>query len=76
MGKHNAPRRTWCYAGKAAARIQHLPANDLCGGRTPEEIVTSNTPAISEDSQFEFSECVQYCNLADFPNDKRSNGRC
>jgi hypothetical protein len=76
MRKHNAPRRTWCYAGEAAARIRRLTTNDLCGGRTPEEIVTGNTPDIVEDSQFEFYECVWYCDLPDFPNDKRSIGRC
>jgi hypothetical protein len=76
MRKHNAPRRTWYYAGKAAARIWCLTANDICGGRTPEEVVTSNTPDISEDSQFEFHGCVWYRDSADFPNDKMSIGRC
>jgi hypothetical protein len=32
MRKHNAPRRTWCYAVEAAARIRRLTTNDLCGG--------------------------------------------
>jgi hypothetical protein len=76
MRRHNAPRRTWCYAGEAEARIWRLTANDLCGGRTPEEIVTGNMPDISEDSQFEFNGCVWYRDLADFPDDKRSIGRC
>jgi hypothetical protein len=75
MRKHNAPRRTWCYAGEASARVQRLTANDLCGGRTQEEVVTGNAPDISEDLQFEFYECVWYRDLADFPNDKRSIGR-
>jgi hypothetical protein len=76
MRKHNAPRRTWCYAGEAEARIRCVAANDPCGGRTPEEIVTGNTPDISEDSQFEFYECAWYRDLADFLNDKRSMGKC
>jgi hypothetical protein len=40
MRKHDAPQRTWCYAGEAAARIRRLTASDLCGGRTPEEVVS------------------------------------
>jgi hypothetical protein len=76
MRKHRAPRRTWCYAGEAAARIRRLTASDLCGGRTPEELVTGNTPDISEDSTFEFYELVWYRDLADFPNEKRKIGRC
>jgi hypothetical protein len=53
MQKHNTLRRTWCYAGEAVARIRRLTASDLCGGRTPEEVVSGNTLDISEDSQFE-----------------------
>jgi hypothetical protein len=73
---HNTLRRTWCYAEESAARIWHLTAIDLCGGQTPEEVVTRNTPDISEDSQFEFYEGVWCHGLADFPNDKRSIERC
>jgi hypothetical protein len=70
LRKHNAPRRTWCYAGEAAARIWRLTAIDLHGGRVPEEIVTGNTPDVSEDPHFEFYECIWYRDIADFPNDK------
>jgi hypothetical protein len=41
-----------------------------------EEVVSGNIPDISEDSQFEFYECIWYCDLADFPNAKKSLGRC
>ena len=76
MRKHRAPRRTWCYAGEAASRIRRLTANELCGGRAPEELVTGNTPDISEDSQFEFYEYVWYRDIQAFPDDQRKIGRC
>jgi hypothetical protein len=78
MRRHHAPRRTWCYAGEAAARIRRLTASDLNGGRTPEETVTGNTPDISEDSQCEFYEYVWYydkTNKSEFPTDRKRLGR-
>jgi hypothetical protein len=48
-----------------------MPVSNLCGGCTPEDAVTDNTPDISEDSQFELYEVVWYHDLAEFPDDRK-----
>jgi hypothetical protein len=40
---------------KPRFQIQRLAADELCGKRAPEEIVTGNTPDIQVDSQYVFS---------------------
>jgi hypothetical protein len=54
MRSNNSPKRLWDYCCILVARIRNLIPNNyhLSNGRTPHEIVTGNTPDISEYSAF------------------------
>ncbi len=78
MQKANAPKRLWDFCAEHQAEIRSLTATDLwqLQGRTPYEIVTGNTPDISEYTQYRWYDPVWYYNQIEmFPNDRRLIGR-
>jgi hypothetical protein len=78
MQKVNAPKRLWDFCAEHQAEIRSLTASDLyqLNGRTPYEIVTGNTPDISEYLQYRWYDPVWYYNqIEQFPNDRRLIGR-
>jgi hypothetical protein len=58
------------------ARIKNLTANNYYAahGRTPMEILTGDTPDISEYMSFQWYQLVWYLNGDSFPNDKKKLG--
>jgi hypothetical protein len=59
------------------AKIKNLTANNYYAakGRTPMEIITGDTPDISEYMAFQWYQPVWYLDSATFPNDKKKLGR-
>jgi len=78
MQRANAPKRLWDYCATHQAELRCLTATDLyhLHGRTPYEIITGNTPDISEYCQYRWYEPIQYLEqLNAFPHDKLTFGR-
>ena len=77
MHQTRTPRKLWDFAAEYVADIRVLTANPLHSlhGRTPYEIVTGNTPDISEWLEFEWYQPVWYYDSHSFPGDKRLVGR-
>lgn len=65
------------YCCSLVARIKNLTANNYhaAHGRTPMEILTGDTPDISEYMAFQWYQPVWYLDGASFPNDKKKLGR-
>jgi hypothetical protein len=78
MQKANAPQRLWDFCAVHQAELRCLTATDLyhLHGHTPYEIVTGNTPDISEYCQYWWYEPVYYLEQTNaFPQDKLVLGR-
>ena len=78
MQRTGTPKRLWDFAAEYVSQIRTFTANPLYAlhGRTPYEILTGNTPDISEWVEFDWYEPVWYYQSeAKFPQDKRSMGR-
>lgn len=77
MAKTNTPQRLWDYCVTYVAEIRSLTSNDLyvLHGRTPLEMVTGNTPDISEYTDFSWYSPLWYYDEADFPASRRLLGR-
>jgi len=78
MKKLQAPKRLWDYCAEYHAQIRCLIATNLyhLNGCTPYEIVTHNTPDISEYAQYQWYEPVWfYDQLRAFPHEKQTLGR-
>jgi len=74
LHKTNTPRRLWDYCSIYQSDIRSLTAHPLFAldGRTPYELVTGNTPDISEYTDFDWYQTVWYLDQeASFPEDKR-----
>jgi hypothetical protein len=73
----NSPRRLWDFCGEWVAGIRRLTAHNIPGleGRVPEEVITGNTPDISEYCQFDWYETVWYYDNADFPEVRKKLGK-
>jgi hypothetical protein len=72
--KTNAPRRLWDFCATYQAKIRNLTAHPLYAlqGRTPHELVTGNTPDISEYTDYQWYQTIWYLDQdASFPEDKR-----
>ena len=76
MFKYLIPKWFWDYVGLYTCNIHNLTASTLLDNRTPKEVVTGNTPDISEYTEFHIYQPCYYFNSADtFPNDKECLGR-
>jgi len=78
MQRANSPQRLWDYCAVHQAELHCLTATDLyhLHGRTPYEIVTGNTPDISEYCQYWWYEPIHYLEQINaFPQDKLTLGR-
>jgi hypothetical protein len=77
MNDTKTPKRLWDFCSQYAAEIQCLTAQPLFGlhGRTPYEIVTGNTPDISEYLQFTWYQPLFYYDPSNFPEDRELIGR-
>ena len=74
MEKTRAPKRLWDYCTLYHSEIRNFTAHPLfmLQGRTPYELVTGNTPDISEYTDFNWYENIWYHDQeATFPDDKR-----
>jgi hypothetical protein len=67
----------WDYCASYVADITCLTANDIyvLHGRTPHEMVTGNTPDISEDIEFSWYQPIFYYDDLRFPDSKRNIAR-
>ncbi len=77
MSRRRAPKRLWDFAATYAADIRTLTAHPLYSLHdcTPYEMVTGNTPDISEWVEFDWYEPLYYYDSEAFPGDKRLIGR-
>jgi len=77
MTKTKTPKVLWDYCASYVAEIISLTANDLyaVNGRTPHELVTGNTPDISEWSEFAWYEPIYHYEDVPFPQTKRKIAR-
>jgi hypothetical protein len=76
MQRTNTPARLWDHCATYAAELRCLTAQPLFSlhGRTPFEIVTGNTPDISEYISFEWYQPVWYFDNTSFPEPTRHVG--
>jgi hypothetical protein len=77
MRTNNSPKRLWDYCCLLVARIRNLIPNNyyLANGRTPHEILTGDTPNISEYTAFSWYQPVWYLDTASYPQEKKKIGR-
>ena len=77
MSPTRTPKRLWDYCMLYVTDLRNrlaLPLPQL-HGRTPYEVLTGNTPDISEFLEFEWYQPVWIFNSATFPEQKRTIGR-
>jgi hypothetical protein len=77
MTKTKTPKILWDYCASYVAEIISLTANNLyaVNGRTPHELVTGNTPDISEWAEFGWYEPIYHYEDVPFPQTKRKIAR-
>jgi hypothetical protein len=77
MGKTKTPKRLWDSCASYVAELRCLTAQPLYSlhGRTPYELVTGNTPDISEYISFSWYQPVWYFDKASFPEETNRIGR-
>jgi hypothetical protein len=77
MQRTHTPKTLWDYCANYIAEITCLIPNDLYGahGRTPHEIVTGNTPDITEYVEFGWFDPIYYYDDTPFPDPKCAIGR-
>jgi hypothetical protein len=77
MNDTRTPKRLWDFCSQYASKIRCLTAQPLFGlhGRTPYEVVTGNTPDISEYLHFSWYQPIYYYDPSDFPDDRELIGR-
>jgi hypothetical protein len=77
MNRISTPTCLWDYACLYAARIRNMTTNHHLSahGRTPDEIVTGETPDISEYTSFQWYQLVWYLDNASFPESRKELGR-
>jgi len=71
MSRAKTPKRLWDFCSRYVAEIRSLTAQPLYSlhGRTPYELVTGNTPDISEYLAFRWYQPVYYFDTAAFPEE-------
>jgi hypothetical protein len=77
MSKTKTPKRLWDFCASYVAELRCLTAQPLYSlhGRTPYEIVTGNTPDISEYIAFSWYQPVWYYDRTNFPEETNHIGR-
>ena len=72
----NSPKRLWGYCCLLVTRLRNMTPNNyyLAKGQTPHEIVTGDTPDISEYCAFTWYEPVWYLDVASHPQEKKKLG--
>jgi len=75
MHNHAVPETLWDFGLKHAARIRSHVARDSLNGRTPLELLTGQTPDISEIMHFGFYDWIKYYDPAAFPSKREFLGR-
>jgi hypothetical protein len=77
MSRTNTPKCLWDYCASYVADITCLTANDIyvLHGRTPHEMVTGNTPDITEYVEFSWYQPIIYYEDLLFPDTKRKIAR-
>jgi len=77
MNKTGTPLRLWDFCTQYVAELRTLTAQPLFSlhGRTPYELVTGNTPDISEYISFSWYQPVYYLDNTNFPEEKERIGR-
>ncbi len=72
MLRTRTPKPLWDYCANYVSEIMCFTANDLTilHGRTPYELVTGNTPDISEYAEFGWYKPIYYFEDLPFPNPK------
>ncbi len=77
MQRHQSPTARWDYACLYVARIRNMTVNQhpAAQGRTPYEIVTGETPDISEYTAFHWYQLIWYIDNASFPESRKELGR-
>jgi len=77
MSRAKTPKRLWDFCSRYVAEIRSLTAQPLYSlrGRTPYELVTGNTPDISEYLAFRWYQPVYYFDTAAFPEERELIGR-
>ena len=77
MQHTRTPKRLWDFCTCYVAELRCLTAQPLYSlhGRTPYELVTGDTPDISEYAEFEWYQPVWYYEPSAFPGDRRILGR-
>jgi hypothetical protein len=76
MSRYNAPRHLWDFCGCYVAEIRCLTAQPLYSlhGRTAYEMVTGDTPDISEYMEFAWYQPIWYYESSAFPEERRLIG--
>jgi len=76
MQHASTPTCLWDYACMYVARIRNMMVNQhpAAQGRTPHEIVTGETPDISEYSCFQWYQPIWYLDNASFPESRKCMG--
>jgi hypothetical protein len=74
MSRTNTPKALWDYCACYVADLTCYTANDIyvLHGRTPHEVVTGNTPDITEYTEFSWYEHVLVYDDLPFPDTKRN----
>ena len=77
MQRTKSPRRLWDFCTCYVAEIRRLTAQPLYSlhGRTSYELVTGDTPDISEYVEFEWYQPIWYYEANAFPEERRKLGR-
>jgi hypothetical protein len=77
MGRTKTPKRLWDFCSRYVSEVRSLTAQPLFSlhGSTPFELVTGNTPDISEYLAFEWYQPVYYYDQITFPNQRKLLGR-
>ena len=77
MNHQQTPHHLWDFCAVYVLEIRSLTANSLYSlhSRTPYELVTGNTPNISEYTEFDWYQPVWYMDTGSFPEEKLLMGR-
>jgi hypothetical protein len=77
MSKTKTPKRLWDFCARYVSELRCVTAQPLYSlhGRTPHELVTGNTPDISEYLAFHWYQPVYYYDSAAFPGERELMGR-
>jgi len=77
MGRARTPVKLWDFCVNYVSYLQNHIVRPLSNlrGRTPYEMVTGNTPDISELLEFEWYQPIWYYEPSEFPHQNKLIGR-